>query len=83
MSDGMTDEDLTGYARIHCRTELARFHASHLRRLLGLAGMPVPRVWAQSNGFFTVYADEMDPILQAIERRKRKPRLTLVQRNKL
>lgn len=36
----MTDQELIGYARIHCTTERALFHRDHLRRIFELAGEP-------------------------------------------
>lgn len=78
MSDGMTDEDLTGYARIHCRTERALFHASHIRRLLELAGRKIPAELLNSNGFYGVHEDVMDPILADIETHKKQPKLTVL-----
>lgn len=78
MASSLTDEELPGYARIHCRTECALFHAGHLRRLYGLAGIPIPSVLLGSNGFFSVHEDVMDPILEAIELQKRKSQLRVI-----
>lgn len=78
MSSSLTDEELPGYARIHCRTERALFHAGHLRRLFELAGMSIPSELVGSNGFFAVHEDQMDPILEAIEKQKRKAKFRVI-----
>ena len=43
----MTDEELLGYAEIHCRTEVAAFHVDHVNRILALAGAN----WCRENGY--------------------------------
>lgn len=78
MSAVLTDTDLVNYARWHCRTELALFHANHLRRLLTLAGLPIPSELMRSNGFHPMHEDEMDAVLTAIERATRQPKLVVV-----
>lgn len=79
MSTALTDDDLPAYAYHHSRTERALFHAAHVRRLLELAGLPIPPRFKTSNGFHAVHEDEMDPILEAIKKRARRPKLTLIQ----
>ncbi len=70
MSD-LTDAELPGYCQIHCRTERALFHSSHLNRMLALAGHPPDYVKSVPEGFHTVYADTMDPLVElATERLK-------------
>jgi len=78
MSVSLSDADLISYARWHCRTELALFHANHLRRLLTLAGLPIPLELARSNGFHAMHEDEMDAVLTAIERSTHQPKLVVV-----
>jgi hypothetical protein len=36
----MTDDELIGYADIHCETPRAIFHVNHINRLIRLAGNP-------------------------------------------
>lgn len=38
MGSYMSDEELIGYCAIHCTTERALFHISHINRMLKLAG---------------------------------------------
>lgn len=62
----MTDDELIEYARHHCRTELALFHAEHLRRLCALAGVGVEGTLADSDAFFAFDREHMDPLLALI-----------------
>ena len=78
MGNELSDKDLPGYAYHHCRTERALFHAAHLRRLLEMAGMPVPADLKNSNGFFSVHEDQMDPILEAIAAREKRSKFTVI-----
>lgn len=36
--DDLTDEELPGYALLHCETEIGAFHKKHIARLLRMAG---------------------------------------------
>ena len=36
----MSNEELLGYAELHCKTERALFHADHVNRIIALAGYP-------------------------------------------
>lgn len=65
MAQDLTDAELPGYARIHCRTDRALFHAKHLRRLLELAKLPVPEFLLE-DGWYAVFSDTVDPILDQI-----------------
>jgi hypothetical protein len=58
----MKDEDLPDYAWLHCRTERALFHTSHLRRLFEIAGEPIPGD-LRHDGFISAFADVLDPII--------------------
>jgi len=65
----MNDQELVAYARYHSRTERALFHAEHLRRLLTLAGVPIPTSLATSDGLYPAFADDIDPLIALIKAR--------------
>ena len=65
----MGDQELVDYARYHSRTERALFHAEHLRRLLTLAGVPIPASLAKSASFHSAFSDDIDPLLVLIKAR--------------
>lgn len=69
----MTDDDLPGYAEIHCRTPRALFHTSHLRRLFELAGEDVPDQ-IKCDGFISAYADVLDPIIDKAKKNRKDAR---------
>lgn len=67
MAAEMTDRELIGYCRLHCKTERALFNANHVNRMLELAGHPdgfVKRV----NGWLSVH-DEMLELCDLAEKR--------------
>jgi hypothetical protein len=55
-----TDDELLGYASIHCRTERALFHRDHVRRLYKLARQEPPALpeWV------TMREDVADPLIK-------------------
>ena len=71
----MTDEELLGYAEIHCRTDLGLFRKDHVNRLLALAGanwcrehgyppqMPGPKEW------YGLGPEVLGPVIGAARRR--------------
>ncbi len=66
----MTDDELIGYADLHCRTERALFHRDHVNRLLTLAGAAF-RLGVDE--WIAVHADVMLPILDKIKNRRGAP----------
>ena len=80
----MTDEELLGYAEIHCRTEVAAFHVDHLNRILALAGAD----WCEANNYtaqlgthkqwYNIGDDVLQPVIDAA-RANTKPPSTLAQ----
>ena len=63
-----TDEELIGYADIHCETDLALFHKDHARRLLDLAGLDSSQV--DMRRFWSIGRDDMTLIFDKIKERK-------------
>lgn len=59
----MTDDELIGYAQLHCQTERALFSSEHVDRLLALAKMPASGLV----GFVAVHEAEMTTLIEAIE----------------
>lgn len=68
MSD-LTDAELPGYCAIHCRTERALFHSSHLNRMLTLAGHPEGYFKTVPEGWHTVRQEHMDPLVELAQQR--------------
>lgn len=67
----MTDDDLIGYADIHCRTELALFAIGDVVRLMELSGHELSDelAWRAKhfpNSFLSVGPEEMLPLLAEI-----------------
>lgn len=71
MSDDLTDEELPGYATLHCDTDVAAFRTSHFARLLRLAGMNEDAAWVEEDGreFWYLGASIVDPIVARIRER--------------
>ena len=74
MSEPVTDEQLLGYAEIHCRTEVAAFHVDHVNRILALAGAD----WCIENNYYPQLGtwrqwyhigDILQPVIDAARRR--------------
>ena len=66
-----TDEELIGYADIHCDTDLALFHRAHLNRLLALAGdLLLPD---SAGSFFSMPRSVWEPIKARIRARQSGP----------
>lgn len=70
----MTDDELIGYAAIHCETDRALFHTKHARQLLTLADLPIPEWLQNADTFIAIHEDEMAPILAAIRKRRQAQR---------
>lgn len=66
----MTDEELVGYADLHCQTPRALFHAKHLRRLYQLAGLAVPSGLRNVDRFFSAPEEDLRPVLDLIARNR-------------
>lgn len=69
MSD-ITDDDLPGYCEIHCRTERALFHSSHLNRMLALAGHPPGFHKCVPDGWHVVREHTMDELVSLARERQ-------------
>lgn len=69
----MTDDELIGYAAIHCETDLALFSAQHLRRLSELAGHEAPRL-ILDGGYYPAHEGLIRPLLEAIRAKQRSER---------
>ena len=67
----LTDDELPGYCEIHCRTERALFHSSHLNRMLALAGHPPGYHKTVRDGWHTVYSESMDPLIKLARERNK------------
>jgi hypothetical protein len=65
----MTDDDLLGYALIHCETERALFSIDHVRRLYELAGEPDPGLPTTGVGFVSCGPDVVRPLVTAARER--------------
>lgn len=63
----MTDRELIGYCRLHCKTERALFHADHINRMLELAGHPEYYV-RRVDGWLSVH-DPMEHLCDLAEAR--------------
>ncbi|MDM7992965.1 MAG: hypothetical protein QUS11_06585 [Candidatus Fermentibacter sp.] len=63
----MTDEELLGYAFIHCETELALFHRQHIIRLFALAGEECPDLGFRS--FWSVGPEIVKPLVEKAVKR--------------
>ena len=75
----MTDEELIGYARIHCTTERALFHKDHIVRLLKMGGAKeAAEKCAAGPEFINVWEDTMDVIMAAIDEQKNKPSAQII-----
>lgn len=72
MSD-LTDEELPGYALIHCETERALFHKSHVIRLLKMAGRNDEARWVDGHyrEFYSLGPGVIKPIVKAIYEQRR------------
>lgn len=72
----MTDEELLGYASLHCQTERALFSRYHVVRIMKLAGKKVTEssipIWV------AVRPDVMDPLVKEARARIRRSKLKLV-----
>lgn len=67
----MTDDELIGYADIHCETPRALFSNTHLRRLLELGGWPVPDAVSRwPDGWHSAHADVMKSLLAEIRAKR-------------
>jgi hypothetical protein len=73
VADTLTDAELPGYCELHCRTDCALFHSSHLNRILELAGHPEGYAKIVPEGFHTVRAHSMDPIVKLARERMLNP----------
>jgi hypothetical protein len=64
----MTDDELIDYCEIHCGTERALFHVSHVERMYRLAGQEhaIPK-WLPS--FVSVHPEQMMPLVEAARKR--------------
>lgn len=63
----MSDEELLGYAELHCKTERALFHRDHVVRIYGMAGLEVKS--SALPEFVAVHEDAMEPLVAAARRR--------------
>lgn len=72
MDDDLTDEELPGYALIHCETAVAAFHKDHVSRLLSMAGQAdkAAAVRDGSREFYYLGPGTIRPIVAKIEARK-------------
>jgi hypothetical protein len=66
----MSDEELVGYAAIHCKTDRALFSRDHVERLLKLADKPMPPGLPD---FVAVHEETMMPIVEEARRRMYSP----------
>lgn len=67
----LTDEQLLGYCALHCRTERALFHSSHLNRMLELAGYPSDYNKSVTEGWHSVHENTLGPLIRLAEERIR------------
>ncbi len=58
----MSDEELINYCAIHCTTERALFHISHVNRMLKLAGRE--EISQQDHGEWLQLWDEMEILVK-------------------
>jgi hypothetical protein len=63
----MTDRELIGYCRLHCKTERALFSADHVNRMLKLAGHPAGYV-QRVDGWLSAH-EEMTHLCDLAEKR--------------
>jgi hypothetical protein len=69
MTTEMNDEELLGYAMIHSRTDLALFHRGHVKRLLELAGRPVPEM-IDAREFWSLDWEVVEPLVKEARERR-------------
>lgn len=62
----MSDDELIGYCEIHCKTERALFHVSHVERIYKLAGRQSP---LSLPAFVSVGPDTMLPLVALARKR--------------
>jgi hypothetical protein len=60
----VTDRELLGYARLHCRTDRALFNDDQINRILKLAG----RVERVSSGWYAWHEEDAIETIEAAER---------------
>lgn len=70
--DDLTDEELPGYAILHCRTPVGAFHKRHVVRLLELAGMDEAAETARTRGpdWYHLGPEQIDPVVAKINERR-------------
>lgn len=72
---GMTDAQLPGYMRLHCRTPVGLVHKKHLARLYDLAGLTAEAKqvrdgkewWRPDPSWIDPLADEAERRMSAIQ----------------
>lgn len=71
-SGQLTDEELPGYAYLHCRTPVGAFHKTHVSRLLHLAGEDEQADICDrsTREWYYLGPGAVDPLLDQIKARK-------------
>ena len=68
----MTDEQLIGYAQLHCQTDLKLFSVGHIKRLFELAGEPVPEVCTRyPKAFRSMDEETVEALVKKIRARQK------------
>ncbi len=72
----MNDDDLIGYCDLHCKTERALFHWTHINRMIALAGYPKDFVRELDGSVQWVSLHE--PMQFLVDRARTKKKLKLI-----
>ena len=74
MAEDLTDEELPGYALLHCRTPVGAFHKKHVSRLLRMAGEDKQADICDRSirEWYYLGPESVDPLVEQINDKRRK-----------